>query len=58
MDNVTLESLKQQIEDYRKELAEELSAQSCGNDYDRILRLSQELDELIVKYSRITETHK
>jgi hypothetical protein len=55
MDNDTIESLKQKIEEYRKELVKVLSEQGSNNDQDMVLRLSRELDELIVRYARITE---
>jgi hypothetical protein len=47
-----LEELKKVIEKYRERLQEELSRKGQSYDPDRVLKLSCDLDELIVEYEQ------
>ena len=47
-----LESLKQEIEEYRKLLEEELAAENHTDGVDRVIELSRKLDKLIIKYEQ------
>lgn len=47
-----LESLKQEIEEYRKLLEEELAAENHTDGVDRVIGLSRKLDKLIIKYEQ------
>jgi len=47
-----LEELKKVIEKYRERLQEELSRKGQSYNPDRILKLSCDLDELIVEYEQ------
>jgi hypothetical protein len=47
-----LESLKQEIEEYRKLLEEELAAENHTDSVEKVIELSRKLDKLIVKYEQ------
>jgi hypothetical protein len=47
-----LESFKQEIEEYRKLLEEELAAEKNSDNVERIIELSRKLDKLIVRYEQ------
>ncbi len=47
-----LEELKRMIEEYRQCLQKELSCGEKSYDADKVLRLSCDLDELIVEYEQ------
>ncbi|HOC09401.1 MAG TPA: aspartyl-phosphate phosphatase Spo0E family protein [Bacillota bacterium] len=50
-----LESLKQEIEEYRKLLEEELAAENHTDSVEKVIELSHKLDKLIVKYEQATK---
>ncbi|MGI6697749.1 MAG: Spo0E family sporulation regulatory protein-aspartic acid phosphatase [Clostridiales bacterium] len=52
MGSNNLESLKQEIEEYRKLLEEELAAENHTDGVDRVIELSRKLDKLIIKYEQ------
>ena len=47
-----LGSLKQEIEEYRKLLEEELAAENHTDSVEKVIELSHKLDKLIVKYEQ------
>lgn len=47
-----MESFKQEIEEYRKLLEEELAAEKNSDNVERIIELSRKLDKLIVRYEQ------
>ena len=47
-----LGSLKQEIEEYRKLLEEELAAENHTDNIEKVIELSHKLDKLIVKYEQ------
>ena len=47
-----LESLKQEIEEYRKLLEEELAAENHTDSVEKVIELSHKLYKLIVKYEQ------
>lgn len=52
MGSNNLESLKQEIEEYRKLLEEELAAENHTDSVEKVIELSHKLDKLIVKYEQ------
>ena len=52
MGSNNLESLKQEIEEYRKLLEEELAAENHTDNVEKVIELSHKLDKLIVKYEQ------
>ncbi len=52
MESNDLESLKQEIEEYRKLLEEELAAENHTDSVEKVIELSRKLDKLIVKYEQ------
>ncbi|MGI6704558.1 MAG: aspartyl-phosphate phosphatase Spo0E family protein [Clostridia bacterium] len=45
-----LENLKREIEEYRKLLEDELKTDKGPDHLEKVIKLSQNLDELIVRY--------
>lgn len=52
MGSNNLESLKQEIEEYRKLLEKELATENHTDGVEKVIELSHKLDKLIVKYEQ------
>lgn len=53
-----LKSLKNEIEEYRGLLEKELNAEKSSNKMKSIIKLSRDLDNLIVKYEQTLRSFK
>ncbi len=53
-----LKKLKKEIEEYRKRLEKELETEKGSHSIESIIKLSQDLDKLIVKYEQVLKNTK